>query len=1568
MVILSVVLLAQILIPSIVLANSEYLSYGNTEITFFKDNKIISVLDMNVGEENNLSIAKSTKENIIIKLPESIRLNEEKTLSTSEQKSNIRYNPKMNEVQVISNKSDNQKLIQLSIKALYPTSSSEYIKILDEETDSIISNLRVDVHDLRISERNSDAQLFSQEEKSYKNFDSKILSQQINLIISSNSESVFSGEDVNFNLDFKITGSKLINKNSKIIIPLPKNFELKQRPEELSILGVVPNIENDNILVYYFSQLTSGQATTKTFKFRTENGTVSKESKVTLKATFLTEGLDEIINSEDYTIVKSDAVLSLSHAYVKTINAEGQLKTSPPTADDTGTWQIKVAAPVKEKGMLYYKENSSIKVVYTIPKGLHYVGDNKGGIFDKEENTVTWLIPISTITQQRSEQENLFFLDILLDLKFDKEIQNQEKFVSKVFAEGKDITDGVVKKVSEAYVYAGVSNPNILPDGRYFWPNHGGPIDSKGTSGGAFFANNTDISVYDSSLLTYTFGATPGKTNSPTQNFDKYTVIYNIDDNLNISVLAFSGWAHYQPDINYPENVNLFQNPRVDVYLTVNGQIKKVLEDTDVFGHHFKLNDLGIDEDEHVSSIKIDFTSAPAGMMSPLIYPMFTVKKGFVGTVENKVFYDVIGYDNKGNRLSWNTLETMNNVNSASGPRTVQVIPYPSKEVPIISTSVKLNSSDGGVIDPKENQIIGELKNEDSSIMLLNQPFETMLLLPMGMKINKNNPEFQLSTVLDKWDEKTNDGNNRHGKIEIVDENYRKMNKQLIRIRWNDLSLSPGLNIKYKFNIELDKSAPTPLKLDTYSFTGDEDKQILSEVQKMGTSSLKKDVDDINKNGNKEENYVLSSNQYRMVKERDIKTKKMVKGNLDTNYSNIGHASVGGKIDYRLIMTNKIDDMIGNFVLMDVLPSKGDLGITDNTDRESKYSPILIGPIKLPKEWEGKATIKYSTATNPSRNELNNNVNYPKNVEKLIDPPNATTPHWLLASEVKNWEDIHSFIITLNDGEWTSGEKVTLDFSMKVPENLDRKIVDEDNEANRIAWNSFAYSVNNSQVVEPERVGVIVTRDFPKIHKDVKGEQTLKLNHLEEEFNWNIYTDFGSEAASWKNLSIEDQVSPYLLIKSVKVLDENNIDITSNGELDIRNNKIKFNVKKEGTYSYLNNKRYHMIVTTKLQKDIPKNTLISIVQNGGFKNQALLYYGDSELVKSEIPSVLIDYIEPKNVIYEKNNDGENFGGFKPYSLGFVNQKFLMDTTHKIALENQKINDGNKFSSNLINTQVPYSKKNIKDHDNPYIKKDIEGKQTYTIVNRDKIFYWNINVMFGKNTSLFKQVKISDQINPLLDIKTLEIMDDNGLNISNRGTFVIKNNKIDFTFHKENGNFDYVSGHVYTLRIGTTIAKDTNDNLIKKLQDSGSGISNQAVLQISNDKAFYSEIPKAMLLDMSNKITFKKIDNVYMQELQGAYFDLITNEGKILVKNLQSDDEGWIPVPKLNVGKYQLVERVAPQGYLITKNPINFVLSKHNDIKVGTYVNSIDKSNSFVLYTLVAITVFIVVCLVVFKNK
>ncbi|KAB2459055.1 SpaA isopeptide-forming pilin-related protein [Bacillus sp. CH140a_4T] len=71
----------------------------------------------------------------------------------------------------------------------------------------------------------------------------------------------------------------------------------------------------------------------------------------------------------------------------------------------------------------------------------------------------------------------------------------------------------------------------------------------------------------------------------------------------------------------------------------------------------------------------------------------------------------------------------------------------------------------------------------------------------------------------------------------------------------------------------------------------------------------------------------------------------------------------------------------------------------------------------------------------------------------------------------------------------------------------------------------------------------------------------------------------------------------------------------------------------------------------------------------------------------------------------------------------------------------------------------------------------------------------------------------------------------------------------------------------------------------------------------------------------------KVDMDHHGTLEGAIFNILDQDGKVVREGLQTDGHGKLIVNDLKPGNYQLVETKAPTGYQLDASPINFTIEK-----------------------------------------
>ncbi|AMR05382.1 SpaA isopeptide-forming pilin-related protein [Bacillus thuringiensis] len=78
---------------------------------------------------------------------------------------------------------------------------------------------------------------------------------------------------------------------------------------------------------------------------------------------------------------------------------------------------------------------------------------------------------------------------------------------------------------------------------------------------------------------------------------------------------------------------------------------------------------------------------------------------------------------------------------------------------------------------------------------------------------------------------------------------------------------------------------------------------------------------------------------------------------------------------------------------------------------------------------------------------------------------------------------------------------------------------------------------------------------------------------------------------------------------------------------------------------------------------------------------------------------------------------------------------------------------------------------------------------------------------------------------------------------------------------------------------------------------------------------------------TGSIELTKVDIDHHGTLEGAIFNILDQDGKVVREGLKTDGHGKLIVNDLKPGNYQLVETKAPEGYQLDASPISFTIEK-----------------------------------------
>lgn len=926
------------------------------------------------------------------------------------------------------------------------------------------------------------------------------------------------------------------------------------------VAGVKPTV-TDGKIVYTFqkSDLKAGQTYTFKLAVNTDNGYINDGTPAELIGDFK-DNTGYEVKASDTKNISANTSLSISTTFLGAKN--GSPNTVPGTRDvlawrisllvpnKTG---LNFLDPT-QKLRVSYRLGEGVYDGISDPDGdLTYVGT------DSNTNTVTWELPTPSIAEQAASLANGLPLVQKSFIVYTKPVTRWSKHwfhydpitnvatLQAINLQGDklSVSDGTTGKIGQTIT------GDIKTNGEVRFPISFGPKNGKGDYGLSALTT-----VYDTAQLAYFSGIFTGthETTTDTYNskgelvksglqpdyFDtkiiesflheglqKTGVHYEIDPHIIVkSIDLYTPWIKLyrnQERSWYPSGsapafmISLtVKNRKTGISRTINKYVTKTGK--------IPVSYFGITDDEQITSadfsIQYEDTSKLIDARTAGQFGFIAgVEKGYLGTATvTNTHYVVTKDGTKYVHYSTNSIADEMKAISPTGPRTIDVIKQDST-IPIGRTDVSFaqHAKDGETVVQKNssNRVIADFYNVTNSPISMKSPTVLSVLLPKGVTVDNANTDVKMYLVNDSTGQETllergTSVGNRFGAFTyeqtLKNKDSVDTGQQYVKFVMGEGQggLQPGYHIRGEFNVNVgDVSDSVTLKAYGASYSQNMNAPTgYSLIKDKGYDNVSdgqayREVTDLFWDENLKV-AVASEQSYSLSNYDMLKTEKEVKGDLDSSYSSLAHASLGGQISYRLKFSNTDGHAITKLTLLDVLPTVGDLGITDNVDRESKFTPVLTGPITLN---NSNLEIKYSTSSKPSRQLLNNSVtNWPAGAQKLQDPSGAEMPTWLTQDQVTDWSKIRSFTITLKGGQTIkAGQATTIEFTMQAPKRTDLTasrlqtlLNPSAAETSRSAWNSFAVTTNNLLPVEPARVGVVLEDPSATIiKKDAVSGKTL---------------------------------------------------------------------------------------------------------------------------------------------------------------------------------------------------------------------------------------------------------------------------------------------------------------------------------------------------------------------------------------------------------------------------------------------------------------------------------------------
>ncbi|WP_283746600.1 SpaA isopeptide-forming pilin-related protein [Bacillus mycoides] len=228
---------------------------------------------------------------------------------------------------------------------------------------------------------------------------------------------------------------------------------------------------------------------------------------------------------------------------------------------------------------------------------------------------------------------------------------------------------------------------------------------------------------------------------------------------------------------------------------------------------------------------------------------------------------------------------------------------------------------------------------------------------------------------------------------------------------------------------------------------------------------------------------------------------------------------------------------------------------------------------------------------------------------------------------------------------------------------------------------------------------------------------------------------------------------------------------------------------------------------------------------------------------------------------------------------------------------------------------PSIDKNIVDENG----KLVENKQ---LTQMDQPIQYQVGTHIPNDPPKYTSMVISDDLEDVLEVLEAKVYDQNGQEITSKGTLTIDKQKseVTFTFGE---SFDYKSyeDQIINLNIKAKIkaGADLSSYVDKK-------IPNKAELHFDDNKLTSKEVtvtPPEPPKD--GTVAIHKIDAENPNKgLTGAEFEVRDSEDKV-VAVLKTGEKGFSAPQTLAPGTYKVYETVAPEGYQKLKEPVEVTL-------------------------------------------
>ncbi|HGE7612301.1 TPA: SpaA isopeptide-forming pilin-related protein, partial [Bacillus cereus] len=228
---------------------------------------------------------------------------------------------------------------------------------------------------------------------------------------------------------------------------------------------------------------------------------------------------------------------------------------------------------------------------------------------------------------------------------------------------------------------------------------------------------------------------------------------------------------------------------------------------------------------------------------------------------------------------------------------------------------------------------------------------------------------------------------------------------------------------------------------------------------------------------------------------------------------------------------------------------------------------------------------------------------------------------------------------------------------------------------------------------------------------------------------------------------------------------------------------------------------------------------------------------------------------------------------------------------------------------------PSIEKNIVDENGKFV----ENEQ---LTQMDQVIQYQVGTHIPNDPPKYTSMVISDDLEDVLEVLEAKVYDQNGQDITSKGTLNIdkQRSEVTFTFGE---SFDYKSYEDQIINLSIKAKIKNNADLSSYVDKK---IPNKAELHFDDKTLTSKEVtitpPEA---PKDGTVSLHKIDSENPNKgLKGAEFEVRNSANEVVVK-LKTDEKGFSVPQTLAPGTYKVYETVAPEGYQKLTSPVEVTL-------------------------------------------